>query len=224
MQPNNHDTHHVSTLRGLSRPAAVSAVLFMLVAGIGYPTLTTGIARLLFPDQAQGSLIHQGGVVVGSALIGQNFAQPWYFHSRPSATVGTDPTDPGKTIDQPYNAAASGASNLGPTSKKLVDQVESRIKAYRNENGLAANVLVPVDAVTASASGLDPDISISNARLQAKRVAGARGVPPQKVMTLITQHITPRQLAVLGEPRVNVLRLNLALDASFPRAASGQTR
>ncbi|HEU0229700.1 MAG TPA: potassium-transporting ATPase subunit KdpC [Burkholderiaceae bacterium] len=224
MQPDNRDIHHASTLRGLSRPAAVSAFLFMLVTGIGYPMLTTGTARLLFPDQSQGSLIRRGGAVVGSTLIGQDFTQPWYFHPRPSATLGTDPSDPRKTVDQPYNAAASGASNLGPTSGKLTDQVKSRIDAYRLENGLTANALVPVDAVTASASGLDPDISIANARLQAKRIAGARGVPTQKIMALIAQTTTPRQWAVLGEPRINVLRINLALDASFPRAAPGQTR
>jgi K+-transporting ATPase ATPase C chain len=186
----------------------------MLVTGLAYPYATTGVARLLFPDQAQGSLVQRNGVTVGSAVIGQNFVQAEYFHPRPSVTVGADPADAGKTVDQPYNAASSGASNQGSISKNLVNQVDARLHAYRQENGLADDAQVPVDAVTASGSGLDPDISIANARLQANRVAKARGVAPQKILALIDQQIVPRQFAVLGEPRLNVLALNLALDAS----------
>jgi potassium-transporting ATPase KdpC subunit len=197
---------------GIARPVVASAVLFMLVAGIGYPLVTTGVAELVFPHQAQGSLVIRNGQIVGSALIGQNFQKPGYFHPRPSATTGPDPANANNSISQPYNAANSGASNLGPTSKSLIDQVTSRIQAYRQENGLAADAPVPVDAVTASGSGLDPDISVANARLQAKRIAAARDMPIQTVSGLIDRNITPPQIGVLGDPRVNVLQLNLALD------------
>src|SRR3546814_3367699 len=127
----SHDTHQASAWRGLGRPVVLSAVLFMLVTGIAYPMLTTGVARVLFPSQSQGSLIQRGDAVIGSAVIGQNFVRPEYFHPRPSATVGADPADPGKTIDQPYNAAASGASNQGATSRKLMGQVEADRKSTR---------------------------------------------------------------------------------------------
>lgn len=200
--------------KGITRPVLVSAVFFMLVTGLAYPLATTGVANLLFPDQAQGSLIIKDGRAVGSRLIGQYFTKPEYFHARPSVTSGTDPNDPSKTVDQPYNAALSAASNQGAISKKLLDAVAERAKAYREENGLAADALVPVDAVTASASGLDPDISIANARLQAPRVAKARGLSTEDVLSLVDQHTTGRQLGVLGDPRVNVLELNLALDAA----------
>ena len=208
------DNHHCGPVtKGLGRPVIASAVLFMLVTGLGYPLATTGVAQLLFHDRAQGSMIMRDGQAVGSAVIGQNFTSPGYFHPRPSATVGTDPSDPSQTIDQPYNAASSGASNQGATSKKLIGQVTDRIKAYRQENGLAADAPVPVDAVTASASGLDPDISVENAKLQGPRIAKARDLTEQQVATLIDQQTTQRQLGVLGEPRLNVLQLNLALDA-----------
>jgi len=215
----NHATRDVSASRGLGRPVVVSTILFMLLTGLAYPMLTTGVARVLFPSQSQGSLIQRGDTVIGSAMIGQNFVRPEYFHPRPSATVGTDPADPSKTVDQPYNAASSGASNQGATSKKLIDQVEARVQAYRHENGLAADAPVPVDAVTASGSGLDPHISIANARLQVARIANARGIDAQKIMALIDQQLTPRQFGVLGEPRLNVLQLNLALDASSSQAS-----
>jgi K+-transporting ATPase ATPase C chain len=159
---------------------------------------------------------------VGSAVIGQNFTAPHYFHPRPSATVAPDPADSSKTIDQPYNAALSGASNQGPTSRKLIDAVRERAQAYRQENGLAANAPIPVDAVTASGSGLDPDISIANARLQAARVASARNLMTQQVLALVDQQVTDRQFGVLGEPRVNVLRLNMALDALKAKAAAAE--
>ncbi|OUL96522.1 K(+)-transporting ATPase subunit C [Paraburkholderia hospita] len=206
--------------RGLARPALVSAVLFMVVAGLGYPLLTTGLAQLLFHKQAGGSLVEHHGVVIGSSLIGQNFTQPGYFHPRPSATSAPDPKDASQTVSSPYNAALSGASNLGPSSKKLIDQVRDRILAYRKENGLADDAQIPVDAVTASASGLDPDISLANASLQAPRIARARGLSEHQVRTLINEQSSPRQLGVLGDPRANVLALNLALDALVPQPSS----
>jgi potassium-transporting ATPase KdpC subunit len=204
---------------GLVRPVLISAVLFMAITGLGYPLVTTGVAELLFHHQAQGSIITENGAAVGSEVIGQWFTKPEYFHPRPSATTGTDPKDPSKTIDQPYNAANSGATNLGPTSKQLVDTVTSRAEAYRKENGLGPNDPVPVDAVTASASGLDPDISIANARLQAKRVAAARGIPEEQVLALLDAHTQGPQYGVFGYPRVNVLELNIALDNAAPRAS-----
>ncbi|KVX22629.1 potassium-transporting ATPase subunit C [Burkholderia ubonensis] len=207
---------------GLVRPVIASSVLFMLVTGLAYPLLTTGVANVLFPSQARGSLVVRDGVTVGSAVIGQLFARPEYFHPRPSATVGTDPADPAKTVDQPYNAAGSGASNQGAASKKLLADIAARVRAYRQENGLAPDAPVPVDAVTASASGLDPEISIANARLQAARVAKARGVAPDQVTALVERVAAPRQLAVLGEPRVRVLELNMALDRALGKAAGAR--
>jgi K+-transporting ATPase ATPase C chain len=219
MQQLQHTSQQASASHGLARPVVLSAILFMLVTGLAYPYATTGVARVLFPDQAQGSLVQRNGVTVGSALIGQNFVRPEYFHPRPSVTVGADPADSTKSVDQPYNAASSAASNQGVTSKTLVNQVDARLRAYRQDNGFAADAQVPVDAVTASGSGLDPDISVANARLQAGRVAKARGVAPQQILTLIDQQIVPRQFAVLGEPRLNVLALNLVLDASAVKPA-----
>lgn len=210
----NGKLHRGAVTAGLARPVVASAVLFMLVTGIGYPLATTGAAQLLFRDKSQGSLVERHGQIVGSAVIGQNFTKPEYFHPRPSATTGADPEDSSKSVDQPYNAALSAASNQGPTSKKLFDQVKARVRAYREENGLAADAAVPVDAVTASGSGLDPDISVANALTQAKRIATARGLPAQEVLTLIERQTTQRQFGVLGEPRVNVLALNLALDVN----------
>lgn len=204
----------VPAMQGIGRPVLVSALFFMAVAGIGYPLATMGVAQILFPNQAQGSLIEKNGQAIGSGVIGQYFTRPEYFHGRPSATAGPDPEDPSKSVDQPYNAGASAASNQGVLSKKLLDAVAERTKAYRAENGLAESVQIPVDAVTASASGLDPDISIANARLQAARVAKARGLPEKEVHRLVEQQTTGRQLGVLGDPRVNVLQLNLALDAA----------
>ena len=208
-----------SIFKGLLRPVLVSAVFFMLLTGLAYPAFTTLAARLLFPFQAQGSLIERDGLVIGSALIGQRFTRPEYFHGRPSATLGADPQDPSKSIAQPYNAGSSGASNLGPTSQKLVDQVAARALAYRQDNGLPANTLVPVDAVTASASGLDPHISVANARLQLARVARLRQIPEAQLLQLLNDHTAARTLGLLGEPRVNVLQLNLALDARQPSIA-----
>jgi K+-transporting ATPase ATPase C chain len=212
----------VPLMRGVARSAIASAVFFMLVAGLAYPLVTTGVAQLVMPSQANGSLVQRNGVTVGSLLIGQSFAQPKYFHPRPSATLGTDPSNPNQTVAQPYNAANSGASNLGPTSKSLIDQVSARAAAYRKENGLAPDAPVPVDAVTASGSGLDPEISIDNAMLQAARVAKTRGKSIDAMRDLIERNTTHRQLGVLGDPRIDVLKLNLALDAAAAQGTAAQ--
>lgn len=182
------------------RPALLSVLTFTLLCGLLFPALITGAARLLFPWQAQGSLLERDGRVIGSALIGQGFAAPGYFHPRPSAAGAG------------YDARASGGSNLGPTSRRLVDGIRELAAAYRRENGLAADAPVPADAVTRSASGLDPDISPANAALQTARVARARGISEEAVRRLVRESTQPRQLGILGEPRVNVLALNLALD------------
>ncbi|PWT80943.1 MAG: potassium-transporting ATPase subunit C [Acidobacteria bacterium] len=211
-----------SATDGIARPVLVSAVFFMLVTGIAYPLAATGAANILFPDQAQGSLIRQNGQAVGSRVIGQYFTKPEYFHGRPSVTSGADPNDSSKTVDQPYNAAASAASNQGVLSKKLLDAVAERTKVYREENGLAPNVSVPVDGVTASGSGLDPHISVANAKLQAARVAKARGLSTEKVLEIVDQQTSGPQLGVLGDPRINVLELNLALDTAAPGRPAAQ--
>lgn len=208
-----------SVFSGLLRPVLGAAAFFMVVTGIAYPLVTTGVAQLLFPHQANGSLIVEHGQIMGSRVIGQYFTQPQYFHGRPSATTGADPKDPSKTIPEPYNAANSGGSNLGSTSQQLIADVRARAIAYRKGNGLVPDAPVPVDAVTASASGLDPDISPANARLQAPRVARARGLPVQAVLALVRRHTTGRQFGLLGEPRIDVLELNLALDAATRRSA-----
>jgi potassium-transporting ATPase KdpC subunit len=193
------------------RPAIVMMVLFTVLTGLAYPLAMTGIAQLVFPRQANGSLIEKDGkVIIGSELIGQNFTQDKYFQGRPSATTDTDPKDPTKTVPAPYNAANSGASNAGPTSKALIERVQGDVDKLKAENPGAA---VPVDLVTTSASGLDPDITPAAALFQVPRVAKARGLPEAKVRDLVTQQVEGRFLGVIGEPRVNVLRLNMALDA-----------
>jgi K+-transporting ATPase ATPase C chain len=171
----------------------------------------TAIAGVLFPKQAQGSLIERDGKVVGSALIGQEFKDDKYFHGRPSATTAPDPADSTKTVPAPYNAANSGGSNLGPTSKALADRVKEDVDKLRAENPSSA---VPIDLVTTSASGLDPDISPDGALFQVPRVAKARNMPEQRVRDLVTQNTEGRLIGIFGEPRVNVLALNLALDAA----------
>ncbi|MGI9147099.1 MAG: K(+)-transporting ATPase subunit C [Chloroflexota bacterium] len=184
------------------RTAVLMVVLLTVLLGIVYPLLMTGIAQLAFPNQAGGSLLRDSsGAVIGSSLLAQNFSNPAYFHPRPS-TAGSDG----------YDGAASGGSNLSPTNQKLIDAVSNRAAAYREENGLAVDALVPVDAVTTSASGLDPDISPANALLQVARVAIARKLPESQVRSMVDQYTQGRTVGILGEPRVNVLKLNLALD------------
>ena len=197
------------------RPAIVMLALFTLLTGLVYPLAVTGIAEVALPRQANGSLIEKNGVVVGSALIGQNFKSERYFHPRPSATTDTDPNDSSKTIDAPYNAANSSGSNLGPTSQKLVDRVKAGVMAWR---ALAGAGPAPADAVTTSASGLDPDVSPETALGQVPAVAKARGLPEGQVRALAEAAIERPALGFIGEPRVNILRLNLALD----RLKSGQ--
>lgn len=191
------------------RPALVVLVALTLITGLIYPLAITGIAGILFPAQAHGSLIEQDGKVIGSALIGQNFTSEKYFHGRPSATNTPDPNDSTKNIDAPYNAANSGGSNLGPTSKALAERLKGDVEKLKQEN---PNALVPVDLVTTSASGLDPDISPEAARFQAIRIAKARGVPEARIHELIQSRIQGRVFGLLGEPRVNVLDLNIRLD------------
>jgi K+-transporting ATPase ATPase C chain len=196
------------------RPAIVMILCFTVLTGLAYPLAMTGIAQMVFPRQANGSLIEKGGKVIGSDLIGQNFEKPGYFHGRPSATTDTDPKDPTKTIPAPYNAANSAGSNAGPTSKALIERVQGDVKALKADN---PNAPIPVDLVTTSASGLDPDISPAAALFQVPRVARERGLPEQRVRDLVTSLTEGRFLGVIGEPRVHVLRLNMALDALGPR-------
>jgi K+-transporting ATPase ATPase C chain len=190
-------------MRGFLRqlgPAVVAIIVFTVLCGLVYPFVVTGIAQAAFHDKANGSLVKKDGVVVGSSLIGQQFSAPNYFHPRPSA-AGTG-----------YDGFASSFSNLGPTNPDFLKSISERVTAYREENGLSTTQEVPVDAVTASASGLDPNISVANAELQAPRVAKARGIPVKDVLAEIPKHTTGRSLGVFGDPGVNVLELNLALD------------
>lgn len=203
---------------GLLGSSLRTALLIMLVGGIAYPLLITGAAQIALPHAANGSLIERNGQVVGSALIGQSFTGLGYFHSRPSATTAPDPEKDGGSIAAPYNAGLSAASNQGATHQGLLDSVSERVAQYRADNRLEAEASVPVDAVTASASGLDPHISLANARLQLPRVAQARGLSLEQVQALLEQATQQRTLGLLGEPRVNVLQLNLALDALQPAA------
>jgi K+-transporting ATPase ATPase C chain len=191
------------------RPAIVVLVALTVVTGLVYPLAITGIAQVVFPRQAEGSLILRDGKIVGSALIGQVFADDKYFHGRPSATVAPDPADPTKSVPAPYNAANSGGSNLGPSNKALIDRVQGDVDKLKAENPKAA---VPIDLVTTSASGLDPDISPDAAYFQVPRVAKARNISEDQLRILVSDHIEMRFLGLLGEPKVNVLLLNLALD------------
>lgn len=194
-----------------ARPAIVMIVCMTLITGLAYPLAMTGIAQLLFPWQANGSLITKDGKVIGSALIGQNFTSDKYFHPRPSATTEPDPKDATKTVPVPYAADNSGGSNYGPTQKDLIDRVKGDVEALAKEN---PGTPIPVDLVTTSASGLDPDITPAAALFQVPRVAKARNLPVDQVRALVEAHIRGRTLGVLGEPRVNVLALNMALDAT----------
>jgi potassium-transporting ATPase KdpC subunit len=191
------------------RPAIVLLLVLTAITGLAYPLAMTAIAGALFPARAQGSLIEKDGKVIGSALIGQEFKDDKYFHGRPSATVAPDPSDSTKTVSAPYNAANSGGSNLGPTSKALADRLKEDVDKLRSEN---PNAAVPVDLVTTSASGLDPDISPEAAQFQAPRVAKARNMSEDQVKQLVAANTEGRLLGLLGEPRVNVLALNLSLD------------
>lgn len=193
------------------------SLVTLLLCGFAYPLAVTGIAQLAMPYRANGSLETDAeGRVIGSALIGQRWSDPKWFHGRPSATVAPDPKDPAKNIEAPYNAANTSASNLGPTSKALEQRLAADRKALDEAQPELAGRVLPADMLTASASGLDPDITPANAILQVARVAKARNVPPERIAALIRQHITPRSLWIFGEPRVNVLELNLALAKGFP--------
>jgi K+-transporting ATPase ATPase C chain len=206
------NTRSDASIASLVRPVVVSAVLFMLVCGLAYPLLTTGVAQLLFPYQAQGSLLERDGEIVGSELIGQQFTEPRYFHPRPSVTL-----DNAGKKDLPYNAANSRGSNYGPTNEALISDVRERVREYRAENSLPPKTPVPVDAVTASSSGLDPHITPANAELQVPRVAEARDLPESEVRRLVEENTEGRLFGLIGEPGVNVLELNLELDESAER-------
>ena len=191
------------------RPAIVLVVILTLITGLVYPLVMTGIAGAIFPRQAQGSLIEVDGKVIGSALIGQQFTSDKYFHGRPSATTAPDPNDASKTIPTPYNAANSGGSNLGPTNKALVDRVKADVDKLKQEN---PSVPVPIDLVTTTGGGLDPHITPEAALFQVPRVAKARNIPEDRLRQLVNDKVEGRLLGLLGEPRVNVLALNIALD------------
>ncbi|MGB6766934.1 MAG: K(+)-transporting ATPase subunit C [Methyloceanibacter sp.] len=193
------------------RPAIVLLLAFTVLTGVVYPLVMTGLANVIFPYQARGSLLEKDGNVIGSELLGQNFTSDRYFHGRPSATVGPDPADPSKTVSVPYDAANSGGSNLGPTSKALIDRMTADVAKLKQEN---PSVRVPVDLVTTSGSGLDPNTSPEATYFQVPRVAKARNMPENDLRRLVAEHIEDRTLGLFGEPRVNVLALNLALDSA----------
>ena len=195
-------------------PAIVFAVALTIITGLFYPFVMTGVAGVIFPYQAQGSLVERDGKVVGSALIGQEFTGDGYFHGRPSATVAPDPNDASKTVPAPYNAANSGGSNLGPTNKVLIERVQGDVDKLKQENPSAP---VPIDLVTTTGSGLDPDISPAAALFQVPRVAKARNMPEDRVRQLVDERVEGRTFGLLGEQRVNVLALNLALDRAAAR-------
>src|SRR6202166_3340834 len=193
------------------RPAILILVLLTLITGLAYPLAMTAIAGVIFPKQAQGSLIEKDGKVIGSVLIGQEFKDDKYFHGRPSATTAPDPADSTKTVPAPYNAANSSGSNLGPTSKALADRVKEGVDKLKAEN---SSTVVPIHLVTTSASGLDPDISPEGELFQVPRVAKARNMPEARVRQLVTENTAGRFAGLFADPRVNVLALNLALDAA----------
>ena len=196
------------------RPAIVFIVALTLITGLAYPLAMTGIAGVIFPASSQGSLIEKDGKVVGSELIGQIFTKDEYFHGRPSATNTPDPQDSTKTVDAPYNAANSGGSNLGPTNQALIDRVKGDVEKLKEGN---PSGVVPIDLVTTSGSGLDPHISPDAALFQVPRVAKARNLPEDRVRQLVQEYTEGRFLGLLGEPRVNVLALNMALDRAAAR-------
>jgi K+-transporting ATPase ATPase C chain len=196
------------------RPAIVLVTALTVITGLVYPLAMTGIAGFVFPSRAAGSLIERDGKVVGSALIGQEFATERYFHGRPSATTAPDPQDSTKTVPKPYNGANSGGSNLGPTNKALIERVSADVEKLKKENPSAA---VPIDLVTTSGSGLDPDISPEAAFFQVPRIAKARDVSEDRIRQLVNENIERPFAGLIGEPRVNVLALNLALDRIAPK-------
>ncbi len=196
------------------RPAIMLLVFLTLITGLAYPLAMTGIAGAVFPYQARGSIVEHDGKVIGSALIGQEFTSDRYFHGRPSATVAPDPANSTKTVPAPYNAANSGGSNLGPTNKTLIERVQGDVEKRRQENPALP---VPIDLVTTTAGGLDPHISPAAAIFQVPRVAKARNMPEDPVRQLVEEHTEGRFLGMLGEPRVNVLALNMALDRAATR-------
>jgi K+-transporting ATPase ATPase C chain len=197
--------------------AARASLATFVLCGFAYPLTVTALGQWLMPFQANGSLIGgEHGAVLGSQLIGQQWNDPQWFHGRPSATTAADPSNPTKTTPAPYNAASSSASNLGPTSKALEDRLLNDWKALDDAEPDVTSHALPADMLTASGSGLDPDISPANAALQVKRVAKIRGVPPERVAALVERHVALRTLGVFGEPRVNVLQLNLAIAKEFP--------
>jgi potassium-transporting ATPase KdpC subunit len=205
-------------MRDIMMGALRASLVTWVLCGIAYPLALTGLGQWLMPFQANGSLArNQDGAIIGSRLIGQLWDGPEWFHGRPSATTSTDPDDPTKTVPAPYNAASSGASNLGPTSKDLAERLAADRKALEQAQPELVGAALPADMLTASASGLDPDISPANAALQVARVARARGVSPADIDALLERQIAGRSLGVLGEPRVNVLDLNLALQRAYPR-------
>ena len=205
-------------MRGIMISAVRASLVTWVLCGILYPLTLTGLGQWLMPFQANGSLARNpDGTVIGSRLIGQLWNGPEWFHGRPSATTDTDPSDPSKTVPAPYNAASSGASNLGPTSRNLVERLSVDRKALEETQPELAGAMLPADMLTASASGLDPDISPANAALQVARVARARGVPPADIHSLLDRQITGRSFGIFGEPRVNVLDLNLALQHAYPQ-------
>jgi potassium-transporting ATPase KdpC subunit len=191
------------------RPALVVLIVLTAITGLLYPLAITGVAGVIFPNQAQGSLVERDGQIVGSSSIGQLFTSDKYFHGRPSATVTPDPKDPTKNVELPYNAANSAGSNLGPTNKALIERVKEDVEKRKAENPKAN---VPIDLVTTSGSGLDPHISPEAALFQVPRVAKARNMAEDRLLQLVNQHVEGRFLGIFGEPRVNVLALNMALD------------
>jgi K+-transporting ATPase ATPase C chain len=201
-------------MRAEIRPALVLILALTLITGLMYPLAMTGLAQVLFPRQANGSLLERDGKVIGSELIGQLFTGEGYFHGRPSATNAPDPNDASKTVDVPYNAENSGGSNLGPTNAALIDRVKRDAGKLQKENATGE---LAMDLVTTSGSGLDPHISPEAALFQVPRVARARNLPLDRVRELVNAHIEDRTFGLLGEPRVNVLKLNMALDLAAAR-------
>ena len=203
-------------------PALRTSLLLWALLGLVYPLAVTGLAQLLFPDEANGGLIRGAdGTVIGSRLIGQQWPGPEWFHGRPSATTGSDPNDPTKTIAAPYNAANSGGSNLGPTSAVLIERLATDRRALDETEPELAGKPIPADMLTTSGSGLDPDISPAYAALQVRRVAVTRGVTEERIAAVLARHIAGRTFGIFGEPRVNVLQLNLDLQHAYPAAGPG---